>query len=167
MTLLRTLSVVLVLTLLTLPFAAPAAATGAEPAPEYDAVILVRDSDLPALLEAGAFTDYALMSAAELGLDVAALTRSGTLREDALLTPAELGLGTPDTHLFPLFGGFSPFFHGFLTLSGTLTAMLGARTITTTFANVPVPVFFFRPFTVFPFVPFKPFGRVLVVRFCC
>lgn len=180
----RALSIALVLALLTLPIATPAAAAGVDTTTPYDAAIVVSETDLAALLESGALGDYSLVTAADLGLDEAALAGPPTTGADSLLTPAELGLDSSDQRFFPRFGGFSPFFRGFVTFNGTLTAMFGGSTITTTLANVRVPFFRFRPFAPFisrpffgfsrsffgfsrPFFGFSPFGRVLIVRVCC
>lgn len=165
------LSAVLVLCLLALPLASPAAASG-EPL-EFDAVLLVREAELADLLAAGAlgdhalllgggepFAEHALLTPADLGLDPQALL-GGWLGDDALLPPAALGLGGPARHFLFGFAPFFPFFRGFGTLSGTLTFMFRGATITQTFTNVRVPVFRFFPF--FGLLPLQ-FGRVLVVR---
>ena len=166
----RLIALALALALLPLPLATSAAASGIETPTQFDAVVVVSEADLQALLESGALDEYSLVTAAEVGLDEAALVGAGQFAEDSLLTPSELGLDNPDTRFFPLFGGFSPFFRGFVTLNGTLTAMFLGSTITTTLTNVRVPFFRFVPFApVFsrPFFPFAPFGRVLIIRVCC
>lgn len=166
----RVLSAALVLALLTLPAATPTSAAGTETPTHYDAVVVVSETDLSALLDSGALGDYSLVTAADLGLDAAALAGPPTMGADSLLTPSELGLDSPDHRFVSLFGGFSPFFRGFVTLNGTLTAMFGGSTITTTLANVQVPFFRFRAFSPVlhrPFFGASPFGRVLVVRLCC
>jgi hypothetical protein len=175
----RVLSVALVLALLTLPAATPASAAGTDTSTQYDAAVVVSEADLQALLDSGALGDYSLVTAADLGLDEADLAGRGAIDEDSLLTPGELGLDSPDLRFGLRFGGFSPFFRGFVTLNGMLTAMFGGSTITTTLTNVRVPFFRFRAFSpvfgfhafspVFsrPFFGLRPFGRVLVVRVCC
>ncbi len=105
-----------------------------------------------------------MLSAAELGLDTAALAGLGPLSEDAVLTPEALGLSPAELHLFPFFfGGFAPFFRGFATVSGMLTAVFRGTTLSLTFSNVRVPVFRFRPFLFPSFIP----GKILVIRTCC
>jgi hypothetical protein len=143
--------------------AAPVAAAETTTGP-FDAIVLVSEADLSALLASGALGDYRLVSAAELGLDEAALAGLGLLGEDAVLTPEALGLVSADRHLLPVFfGGFAPFFRGFATVSGMLTAVFRGTTLSLTFSNVRVPVFRFRPFLFPSFLP----GKILIIRTCC
>jgi hypothetical protein len=187
----RILALVLTLGLIGLPAATPAAATGVDMLGQFDAVILVSEADLPALLDSGALGEYtlvsaaevgldeaalisaaelgfdeaALITAAELGLDPAALVGPGLFAEDTVLTPDVLGLDTPDRGFFPCCVGFSPFFC--------------CRPHFNNFCCQPVfhfrhfccqPVFHHRHHCCAPFFNhFQPpfFGRVLVIRTCC
>jgi len=171
---LRILALALTVGLLALPIAAPAAASGTDPAEQFDAAVVVSETDLPALLASGILDDYSVVTAAELGLDEAALAGLGQFADDSVLTPSDLGLGTPGQRFSPFFGGsgFFPFFRGFATLNGMLSLMFRGSTISTTFTNVPVPFFRFRPIGFSPFFSsfgFSPFlnGRTVVIRTCC
>jgi hypothetical protein len=142
----RILMLALALSLLALP-AMPAQASVPENANDFDAIIVVGQSDLASLLESGYIGDYSLISAAELGLEEAALTDGVRFGENSILTPAELGLDTPEQRI-GAFGGFSPFFRGFVAVRG----------------RPHVPFFFFRPpFIRPPIPPFPIFPRVVVV----
>jgi hypothetical protein len=155
----RLLALVLGISLLGLPTAGVAAATGPDPGRDLDAVVLVREADLPALLAMEPDGAYTLIDAAELGLDDGALVGLGLFGEDTLLTPAALGLDTPGMGLFPFF--FTPFFAGFTTISARVFVPV------TTFApiNVTVPVLTFRPLLFTPVftLPFPFFGNIGLV----
>jgi len=163
----RVLALALTLGLLGLPAATPATASGTDPAAPVDAYIVVGESDLSALLDSGLLGDYAIVDAAEVGLDVDALVRTGLFSDDTILTPATLGIDDPQW-------GFNPFFTGF-----GFQPFVSIRTVPfvvpTTF-NVGVPFVAFRPrlffnpvnsffpFRTFRAAPFFGFGRVVIVR---
>ncbi len=156
----RFLALLLSLSLLGLPAAGTAAAAGPDPGRDLDAIVLVREADLPALLALEPEGTYTLINAADLGLDEGALIDLGLFGEETILTPAALGLDTPGMGFFPF---FVPFFTGFTTISARVFVPV------TTFApiTVSVPVFTFRPllFTpVFTFPFFGNFGLVIIRR---
>jgi len=110
----RILAIALLLGLLAVPAATPAAASDVTTTSGFDAVIVVSETDLEALLTSGFLGEYTLVSAADLGLDEAALIGPGLFAEDTTLTPGSLGLESPDQGFFPGTGfGFSPFFTRF------------------------------------------------------
>jgi hypothetical protein len=160
----RVLALALTLGLLGLPAATPATASGTDPAAPVDAYIVVGESDLSALLDSGLLGDYAIVEAADVGLDVDALVRTGLFSDDTILTPATLGLDDPQWGFFPFFSGFG--FQPFVRI----------RPIVVPTFNVAVPFFAFRPRLFFnpvnSFFPFRPFravpafgfGRVIIVR---
>jgi hypothetical protein len=111
-----------------------------------DALIVVSETDLPALLESGYVGEYRLISPDEAGLDAAALTGAGQFSPDALLTPRDLGLDGLNNR-FP-WGGFAPFFRGFHHCC----------------PHPRLPIFFFKPFPPLPPpVALPVFPRVAVV----
>ena len=154
----RILALALTLSLLALPTAAPAAASGTEPTGELDAVVIVSEADLPALLASDLLGEYSLVSAADLGLDEAALAGVGLFTENSVLTPAQLGLDTPGMGFF---GCCTPVFHGCCT-----PVVTPCCTPVFTFHACCVPVFSFRHFCCpLPFGGFP--ARVLIIRIGC
>jgi hypothetical protein len=85
------------------PLAAHAApAATAEPADQFDAVIVAADdSELADLLASGQATEYSIVSAADLGLDEAALAVLTAPDTDALLPAAAVGLDGPERPFIP------------------------------------------------------------------
>ena len=160
----RVLALALTLGLLGLPAATPATASGTDPAAPVDAYIVVGESDLSALLDSGLLGDYAIVEAADVGLDVDALVRTGLFSDDTILTPATLGIDDPQWGFFPFQAGF-----GF-------QPFVGIRTVVVPSFNVGVPFFAFRPRLFFnpvnSFFPFRTFraapffgnGRVIIIR---
>jgi hypothetical protein len=140
---LRLLALAAILQLLALPLAAPAAAD-VDPITQFDAVVTVSDSDLPALLGSGSLGEYALVSPTDLGWDEATLTGLGLFGEDTVLTPGMLGLDTPGQRRGVVVAGGGP---GFTTV--------GVR--------AGVPIVRFRPPIVVRPLPVIPFPRVAVV----
>jgi hypothetical protein len=113
----RLVAAVLLAAALAVPFA-PLAQASTEGPDASQAVILVAERDLPALLASGALDDYALVRADEGG--AAALGGVGFGDEHALLTPGQIGLDTPNFYYFgfypyyyPLYYSFYPYFYSF------------------------------------------------------
>ncbi len=150
----RLLALTLSLGLLSLPLATPVSAAGTDTPGTTDAVVLVSQADLPALLASGYVNDYSIVSAEDVGLDVDSVLGPAPFGDDSVLTPTELGIDNPQWGFFP-----GPFFRGFTTV------------------GVVVPVFTFRTFAVRPFFPHfrffpffggfgSPFGftRIVIIR---
>jgi hypothetical protein len=148
----RLLALTLSLGVFALPLATPAAAAGVDPSTPSEAIILVGEADLPALLASGYVADYAIVSPTEAGLDPEAVLGPALFNEDSVLTPTQLGIDNPQ------WGWWGrPFFRGF--------GFFGAG----------VPIFTFRTF-VTPFFPRfgfpffggfgSPFGftRIIIIR---
>src|SRR5262249_57179832 len=74
---------------------APAAAADRDTAGPFDALVVVNEADLPALLDSGTLVAPSLVRAADLGLDEAELAGVGRFSEDSVLTPRDLGLDMP------------------------------------------------------------------------
>ena len=154
------LALALALGLLGLPAAPAAFASEVGTSTTVDAIIVVGESDLSALLDSGILGEHSFVSAAEVGLDPAELAGALRFGEDALLTPEQLGLDNP---AWGFIGpGFSPFFAGFRTI--------GVPIIVPRVVSVPVtvPVVAFRPLVFRPFPPLPRFpitfvGRVIIV----
>ena len=162
----RVLALVLTLGMFGLPAVPAALAVERDAGPAVEAIIVVAESDLAALLESGLIGEYAFVSADDVGLDPAALVSAIRFGEDTVLTPQELGLDTPDQLFFG--GGFAPFFAGFRTISVPIVV---PRVVSVP-VSVPVVAFrpvFFRPvFAPPPFFPPRPFtirfvGRIIVL----
>src|SRR5205085_7556848 len=94
------LALALAVGLLGLPAAPTALASEAGASTTVEAVIVVAESDLSALLESGILGEYSLVSAAEVGLDPADLAGALRFGEDSVLTPQELGLDNPEWGFF-------------------------------------------------------------------
>ncbi len=149
----RLLALTLSLGLLALPLATPASAAGVETTGSTDAIVLVSQADLPALLASGYVSEYSIVSPTDVGLDPDAILGPAPFGEDSVLTPAQLGIDNPQWGFF-----FNPFFRGFTTVA------------------VGVPVFTFRTFAIRPVFPRfgfplfggfgAPFGftRIIIVR---
>jgi hypothetical protein len=148
----RLLALTLSLGIVTLPLATPAAASGVDTPTMPEAIVLVGEADLPALLTSGYVTDYAIVSPTEVGLDPDTILGPALFNEDSVLTPTQLGIDNPQ------WGWWGrPFFRGFGFFGGG------------------VPIFTFRTF-VTPFFPRfgfpffggfgSPFGftRIIVIR---
>jgi hypothetical protein len=172
----RLLALALAVGLLGLPVA-PTARASEMDTTTLDAIIVVAESDLSALLESGVLEEYSFISASEVGLDPADLAGALRFGEDSLLTPQELGLDNP---AWGFFGPrFNPFFTGFRTIGVPVfvprvvpVAVPVPVAIPAPFA-VPVPVYrpvlvyrpvFAPPPLLFPRFPAPFFGRVIVVR---
>ena len=125
----RLLALTLSLGIVALPLATPAAASGSRHARDAEAIVLVGEADLPALLTSGYVTDYAIVSPTDVGLDPDAILGPALFNEDSVLTPTQLGIDNPQ------WGWWGrPFFRGF------------------GFVGAGVPIFTFRSF-VTPFFP--------------
>ncbi len=97
----RIVALAVILSLLVVPIALPRAASAMDAVDAFDAVVVVTEADLPALLETGALGEYALVSAADLGLDEAALAGLEPAQVEALLTPGQQGRDLPTQVLVP------------------------------------------------------------------
>jgi hypothetical protein len=140
---LRVVVLAAILQLLALPVAASGLAD-ADTINQFDAVVAVSDADLPALLNSGSLTDYAVVSPTDLGWDEAALTDLGLFRDDSVLTPAMLGLDTPSQRGPVVINPPGP---GFTTVN----------------VRSGIPILRFRPPVIVRPLPVIPFPRVAVV----
>ncbi len=155
----RVLAFVLALGLVGLPAAPAALAVEREASTPVEAIIVVEESDLAALLDSGLLGEHSIVTAAEAGLDHEALVGAFRFGEDTVLTPQELGLDSPEWRFFG--PGFAPFFAGFRTI----TVPLVVPRVVSVPVRVPVVAFrpvFFRPAFPPPF-PIRFIGRVIVL----
>ena len=184
----RLLALALAVGLLGLPGAPTAHAAELDGSATVEAIIMVAESDLSALLESGLLGEHSFVSAADVGLDPADL--AGALRsgEDSVLTPEQLGFGedsilTPeqlglDRPEWGFFGPrFAPFFAGFRTIGVPVfvprvvpvAVPLPVAVPAPVAFPVPVPVVAFRrvfappPPLLFPRFPVRFVGRVIIV----
>jgi hypothetical protein len=143
----RVVALVLALGLLVPLSTQSAAASALDPPDRFDAIVNASGADLPALLASGQASEYAIISAAELGLDEAALAGLAGLEADALLPATGTGADV-DALLSP-----APVVVPAVAVApGRFPVVVPAVTLR--------PVF--RPALVGP--AFTPFGRVLVIR---
>jgi hypothetical protein len=146
----RLLALAFTLGLLGPPLATPAVAAGVDAPGLPEAIVVVHEVDLPALLASGYVGEYAIVSPTEVGLDPDAILGPGLFGEESILTPTQLGIDTPQWGWW-----WRPWWRG--------VAVVG----------VGAPVFTFRSFVVTPWFPRfgwggfgSPWGftRVVVIR---
>jgi hypothetical protein len=136
-----------------------------------EAIIVVAESDLAALLESGLLGEYSFVSAEDVGLDPAALVDAFRFGEETVLTPQELGLEDPEQRFFG--PGFAPFFAGFRTIRVPIVVprvvsvpvtvpVVAFRPVIFRPVLLPPPVFI-RPVPPPPPFPVRFFGRIIVV----
>jgi hypothetical protein len=172
----RVLAFVLALGLLGLPAAPAAVAAELDVGTSVDAIVVVAESDLDALLESGLLGEHSFVTAEEVGLDLESLTGAFRFGEDTVLTPQELGLDSPE---WPFIFGprFAPFFAGFRTISVpvvvprvvsvpvTVPVVAFRPVVVPPSVLLPPPPPVFRPFPLFrPFLPFRFRGSVIILR---
>ncbi len=126
---------------------APAAAAGTDSPSSSNAVIMVAEQDLPALLASGALDDYTLVRASGSGAE--ALSGAGLGDEHALLTPGQIGLDTPNFY-YPYYA-YYPFYYP--------TYFYRFYPYYNYYPFFVTRVFVYRPFFTFP----RFIGRVTVV----
>lgn len=159
----QALALALALSLLS-PIAAHAApAAIAEPAERFDAVVVASEVELAALLASGQATEYAIVSAADLGLDEAALAGLTASDVEALLPATAVGLDDPERPFIPAIG-IPP-------VVTTLAAVTTPRVVPAVALRVGAPPVVVPALTVRTVVrpvaigrAITPFGRVLVIR---
>lgn len=86
----RLLALAIALSLVALPLVPLRAAASDAPLAAFGAIVVVSEADLDALLESGVLDDYALVSAADLGLDETTLARWMVEGDPAMAAPATL-----------------------------------------------------------------------------
>jgi hypothetical protein len=168
------LALALTVVLLGLPAAPAARAAELDGSTAVEAIIVVGESDLSALLDSGLLGEHAFVSAADVGLDPADLAGALRFNEDSVLTPEQLGLDTPDWGFFG--PRFTPFFAGFRTIGVPVfvprvvpvAVPLPVAVPAPIAVPLPVPVLAFRPVFVrppvlFPRFPVRFVGRVIVI----
>jgi hypothetical protein len=121
----------------------PVAAAGPETSPPLDAVIAVREADLPDLLSSRLLREHSFVTAADLGLDDAALASLRDVREAAVLPRTTAGRDRSTQQIVVPVPGVPPVF------------------VPVTTIRLAVPVFVFRPIrlAVRPVIP-PPIFRV-------